>query len=169
MTAEENFYMIDDNDTSEFNQALDSFISNKFISREKLNEKLDAWKKEKLNIGIIGETSSGKSNLINTFRGLFPTDKGASKIKVTQATNFPKPYDDPQYQNIKYWDTPGYNGIKSISSAPDYLEDIDTFIKNLSKIPAGKKKEFEYINILSLSYFFKSKFFYNKLKTRNWY
>ncbi len=147
MTAEESFYIIDDNDTREFNGTLDSFISNKLICKEKLNEKLDAWKKEKLNIGIIGETSSGKSNLINTFRDLFPTDKGASKIKVTQATSFPKPYDDPQYQNIKYWDTPGYNGIKSISSAPDYLEDINTFISNLSIIPAGKKKEFEYILI----------------------
>jgi len=117
MTAEESCYIIDDNDAREFNRTLNSFISNKLVSREKLNEKLDAWK------------------------------KGASEIKVTQATNFPKPYDDPQYQNIKYWDTPGYNGIKSISSAPDYLEDINTFISNLSIIPAGKKKEFEYILI----------------------
>ena len=91
MTAEENFYMIDDNDTSEFNQVVDSFISNKFISREKLNEKLDAWKKEKLNIGIIGETSSGKSNLINTFRGLFffQLTKEHLKLKLHKQQIFP--------------------------------------------------------------------------------
>jgi hypothetical protein len=42
MTAEESFYIIDDNDTREFNRTVDSFISNKFICREKLNEKLEA-------------------------------------------------------------------------------------------------------------------------------
>ena len=49
MTAEESFYIIDDNDAREFNRTLNSFISNKLVSREKLNEKLDAWKKYRYN------------------------------------------------------------------------------------------------------------------------
>lgn len=49
MTAEESCYIIDDNDAREFNRTLNSFISNKLVSREKLNEKLDAWKKDRYN------------------------------------------------------------------------------------------------------------------------
>jgi predicted GTPase len=122
----------------------------KFISREKINEKLNAWKNEKLNIAIIGETKSGKSNLINVMRGIFPKDPRASPIKVTQETNFPKPYADTKYPNIIFWDTPGYNGIKSASTAQNYMEDIDNFIKNLSIIPRDRKQEFEYIRFLNL-------------------
>jgi len=103
-----------------------------FISKEQINEKLNAWKKEKLNIGFIGETKSGKSNLINVMRGIFPIDPRASTIRVTQKTNFPTPYADTKYPNIIFWDTPGYNGIKSASTAQNYMEDIDNFIKNIS-------------------------------------
>ena len=136
---------VEDDDREEFNQTINGFRTNKLIDSETINEKLNAWKKEKLNIGIIGETKSGKSNLINTFRGLYSNDPNASKTGVTQLTNFPKPYADPKYPNIIFWDTPGYNGIKSASSAPNYMENIIEFIRNLSIIPRDGKQEFEYI------------------------
>ena len=140
--------MTDDDDYEEFK----NYVTNgfdKFISREKINEKLNAWKNEKLNIGIIGETKSGKSNLINVMRGIFASDPGAAKIKVSQETNFPKPYADAKYPNITFWDTPGYNGIKSATTAPSYMLDIDKFIKNLSFIPRSGKQEFECIKFFN--------------------
>lgn len=141
----DDYSFVGEEDREDFRKALNGFKTNNFISSEKINEKLNAWKKEKLNICIIGETRSGKSNLINTLRGLFPTDLQASKLKITQTTNFPIPYADPNYPNIIFWDTPGYNGIKSASSAPNYMEDMDNFIRNLSFIPLDGKEQFEYI------------------------
>ena len=138
-----------DDDYDEFKKYVTNGFG-KFISREKINEKLNAWKNEKLNIGIIGETKSGKSNLINVMRGIFANDPGAAKIKVSQETNFPKPYADAKYPNITFWDTPGYNGIKSATTAPSYMLDIDIFIKNLSFIPLNGKQEFEYITLFNL-------------------
>ena len=49
----------------------------------------------------MGETKSGKSNMINTLRGIYPNDPKASKTGVIQVTNFSKPYADPKYPNIK--------------------------------------------------------------------
>ena len=127
------------NETSnlyDLNNLIDN-VSSKFkLSKEQLQEKLNNWKEQKINIGFIGESGCGKSTLINAIRGLYPNDKDAAKTDVKECTKYPTPYPFSNNQNIILWDLPGVN----TPSFPlkTYLEKIKL---NKEKIVSEKYKK----------------------------
>jgi len=68
---------------------------------------LDKQELEELNIGITGESGSGKSSFVNAFRGLGDEDEGSAKTGVVETTMEPEVYLHPKYNNVKVWDLPG--------------------------------------------------------------
>ncbi|KAL1276411.1 hypothetical protein QQF64_036034 [Cirrhinus molitorella] len=60
-----------------------------------------------LNIGVTGESGSGKSTFVNAFRGLGDEEEGSAKIDVVETTMKPEVYAHPKYNNVKKWDLPG--------------------------------------------------------------
>ena len=73
-----------------------------------LNDKLNHWKSQPLDIAIIGEPGTGKSSYINAIRGLDGDDEGAAAVGETETTvGDPISYNDPRNSNLLYWDLPG--------------------------------------------------------------
>jgi predicted GTPase len=72
-----------------------------------VNDKLDSIHSTPINVALTGDTGSGKSTLINTLRGLRPTDKGAAKVGTVETTLKPVPYEHPNFPNVIFWDLPG--------------------------------------------------------------
>ena len=73
-----------------------------------LNDKLNHWKSQPLNIAIIGNSGTGKSSYINAIRGLDGDDEGAAAVGETETTiGDPISYKDPRNSNLLYWDLPG--------------------------------------------------------------
>lgn len=60
-----------------------------------------------LNIGITGNSGTGKSTFINAIRDLTADDPGAAKVDVIEATVEPTQYAHPNNQLLKFWDLPG--------------------------------------------------------------
>ncbi|CAF0898290.1 unnamed protein product [Adineta steineri] len=72
-----------------------------------LSQRLDAWRQHPLDIAVVGSSGVGKSTFINCFRGLDAEDEGAAAVGVVETTNEPKPYEHPEFSNLKIWDLPG--------------------------------------------------------------
>ena len=84
-----------------------------------------------LKIAITGASGSGKSMLINTFRGLSPgkneqfmkiyiwypffpkDDIGAAELGTTETTIEIQRYAHPKYKNLKFYDLPVRNSASS--------------------------------------------------------
>ncbi|XP_052389421.1 interferon-inducible GTPase 5 [Carassius gibelio] len=60
-----------------------------------------------LNIGVTGESGSGKSTFVNAFRGLGDEDEGSANTGPVETTMVPEVYLHPKYKNVKVWDLPG--------------------------------------------------------------
>ncbi|XP_051949298.1 immunity-related GTPase family, f1 [Xyrauchen texanus] len=60
-----------------------------------------------LNIGVTGESGSGKSTFVNAFRGLGDEEEGSAKTGIVETTMEPEVYPHPNYKNVKMWDLPG--------------------------------------------------------------
>ncbi|XP_067268128.1 uncharacterized protein si:dkey-79i2.4 isoform X2 [Chanodichthys erythropterus] len=73
-----------------------------------------------LNIGVTGESGSGKSTFVNAFRGLGDEDEGSAKTGPVETTMEPEVYFHPKYKNVKVWDLPGI-GTPNFK-ADEYLE-----------------------------------------------
>jgi len=65
--------------------------------------------------GVAGIAGSGKSSLVNAFRGLRTGDEGAAATGVTETTSDIAPYPDPAYPFVWY-DIPGAGTL----SIPDW-------------------------------------------------
>ncbi|KAF9038188.1 interferon-inducible GTPase-domain-containing protein [Panaeolus papilionaceus] len=63
----------------------------------------------KINIGIVGESGTGKSSLLNALRGLSPRDQGAARCGFNETTAFVQGYPDRRNPNIVWYDVPGAN------------------------------------------------------------
>lgn len=100
---------------------IDNLTGKFFMNKKELEDKLNNWKNQKLNIGVVGLSGCGKSTLINSIRGLFPNDPGAAKTDVKECTQFPTPYPFPKNENIVIWDLPGISPSFPLES---YLERI---------------------------------------------
>ena len=76
---------------------------------QKINDDLNKWKSQIVNIAIIGRSGTGKSTLINSLRGL--KDKNNPdycKVGNTQCTMEVKgPFEFPSNRNIGLYDLPG--------------------------------------------------------------
>uniref|UniRef100_A0A671NJ50 IRG-type G domain-containing protein n=1 Tax=Sinocyclocheilus anshuiensis TaxID=1608454 RepID=A0A671NJ50_9TELE len=60
-----------------------------------------------LNVGVTGESGSGKSTFVNAFRGLGDEEEGSAQTGPVETTMEPKAYLHPKYQTVKVWDLPG--------------------------------------------------------------
>jgi len=67
----------------------------------------EKWKNVPLNIGIIGNSGTGKSSFINAIRGLKADDVRAAAVGVNETTTTPTPYAHPNNPLLKFWDLPG--------------------------------------------------------------
>ncbi|XP_067268186.1 interferon-inducible GTPase 5-like isoform X2 [Chanodichthys erythropterus] len=73
-----------------------------------------------LNIGVSGESGSGKSTFVNAFRGLGDEEEDSAKTGPVETTMEPEVYLHPKYKNVKVWDLPGI-GTPNFK-ADEYLE-----------------------------------------------
>ncbi|XP_031177103.2 T-cell-specific guanine nucleotide triphosphate-binding protein 2-like, partial [Sander lucioperca] len=89
----------------------------------KIKELLEREKNIPLNIGITGESGSGKSTFVNAFRGIDNKHEGAAPTGCEETTMEAKPYPHPNYPNVTLWDLPGI-GTPDFS-ADKYLELVE--------------------------------------------
>jgi len=124
-----------------------------------LRRKAEEWRTIPLDIGIIGNSGTGKSSFINAIRGLTADDTGAAAVGVNETTTIPTAYAHPNNQLLKFWDLPGV-GTPNFPKET-YLEKIgfqkfdfflimskDRFTENdqwIAREIAGKEKQFFFI------------------------
>ncbi|XP_023250531.1 interferon-inducible GTPase 5-like [Seriola lalandi dorsalis] len=87
-----------------------------------IQEYLDQQNNIPLNIGITGESGSGKSTFVNAFRGIDNRDEKAAPTGVVETTSDVAPYPHPNYPNVTLWDLPGI-GTTSFP-ADKYLQHV---------------------------------------------
>ena len=120
--------MDDPFDTDEFEQIKpfkEELLTNgPAAAAEKINAYLEEWDTIPLNIAITGETGSGKSTFVNTFRGLDKKDQSASAAPTgcVETSMEVKPYPHPNYPNVTLWDLPGI-GTPNFQ-AENYLKQV---------------------------------------------
>ncbi|KAF9045517.1 P-loop containing nucleoside triphosphate hydrolase protein, partial [Panaeolus papilionaceus] len=61
------------------------------------------------NVAIVGESGMGKSTLLNSLRGLLPSDPGAAIPGFNEATMSVQGYSDRYHEWIRWYDVPGAN------------------------------------------------------------
>ncbi len=78
-------------------------------SKEKYEEtKRRYYTEGKFHIAITGNSGTGKSSLINAFRGIWDDEQGAAMTDVVESTSVVTPYPDPNPDNPFIWfDVPG--------------------------------------------------------------
>ncbi|XP_065138325.1 interferon-inducible GTPase 5-like [Paramisgurnus dabryanus] len=112
-----------------------------------------------LNIGVTGESGSGKSTFVNAFRGLGDEDEDAAVTGVVETTMDPEVFLHPKSKNVKVWDLPAI-GTPNFK-ASEFLEQVkferyDFFIiiasdrfkechTQLAKEIMGKEKLFYFV------------------------
>ncbi|PBK73338.1 P-loop containing nucleoside triphosphate hydrolase protein [Armillaria solidipes] len=70
--------------------------------------KLRFYKEGKFHLAIVGISGTGKSSLINAFRGIWDNDEGAAMTDILESTSVVTPYPDPDPANPFIWfDVPG--------------------------------------------------------------
>ncbi|XP_059209440.1 interferon-inducible GTPase 5-like [Centropristis striata] len=88
----------------------------------KIQECLDEQNNIPLNIGITGESGSGKSTFVNAFRGVDNRDEGAAPTGCVETTMEPTPYPHPNFPNVTLWDLPGIGSPNFL--ADEYLQHV---------------------------------------------
>ncbi len=76
-----------------------------------------------LNVGVTGESGSGKSTFVNAFRGLGDEEEGSAPTGPVETTMKPEAYLHPKYKTVKVWDLPGI-GTPSFK-ADEYLKLVE--------------------------------------------
>ncbi|XP_067471354.1 interferon-inducible GTPase 5-like [Thunnus thynnus] len=89
---------------------------------EKVQEYLKKLNDIPLNIGITGESGSGKSTFVNAFRGIDNRDERAAPTGCVETTSEVTPYHHPNYPNVTLWDLPGIGTTNF--PADKYLEHV---------------------------------------------
>uniref|UniRef100_A0A8C1SKA9 IRG-type G domain-containing protein n=1 Tax=Cyprinus carpio TaxID=7962 RepID=A0A8C1SKA9_CYPCA len=72
-----------------------------------IKEVLEKQDLVELNVGVTGESGSGKSTFVNSFRGLGDEEEDSAKTGPVETTMEPKAYVHPKYKTVKVWDLPG--------------------------------------------------------------
>ncbi|KAK0448583.1 interferon-inducible GTPase-domain-containing protein [Armillaria borealis] len=66
------------------------------------------YQEGKFHLAITGISGTGKSSLINAFRGIWDDDEGAATTNIVESTSVVTPYPDPDPANPFIWfDVPG--------------------------------------------------------------
>ncbi|KAI3367269.1 hypothetical protein L3Q82_008315 [Scortum barcoo] len=89
----------------------------------KVQEYLDQLNNTPLNIGITGESGSGKSSFVNAFRGIDHSNERAAPTGCVETTLEVRPYPHPNYPNVTLWDLPGI-GTPNFP-ADEYLKKVE--------------------------------------------
>ncbi|TWW54703.1 T-cell-specific guanine nucleotide triphosphate-binding protein 1, partial [Takifugu flavidus] len=97
--------MADFLDTTEIKEALQN--NNQALAVDKIKKLLERAENTPLNIGITGESGSGKSSFVNAFRGVDHRDNQAAPTGVVETTTEVRAYPHPSYPNVTLWDLPG--------------------------------------------------------------
>uniref|UniRef100_A0A3B4XQ26 Interferon-inducible GTPase 5-like n=1 Tax=Seriola lalandi dorsalis TaxID=1841481 RepID=A0A3B4XQ26_SERLL len=87
-----------------------------------IQEHLEQQNNIPLNIGITGESGSGKSTFVNAFRGIDNRDERAAPTGVVETTSDVAPYPHPNYPNVTLWDLPGIGTTRF--PADKYLQHV---------------------------------------------
>ena len=74
---------------------------------EKMKEQREKWRKEEINIAVIGQAKVGKSSLINAFMGEKVAEFSALGVTTREVQRFPH----PSNSNIILWDVPGIDAV----------------------------------------------------------
>lgn len=88
------------------------------------------YSEDKLHFAVCGTSGSGKSSLINAFRGLVNREEGAAAVGVTETTSEVTRYPDPRgqlpYSRFVWYDIPG----AGTTNVPDwqYFNDQGLFV-----------------------------------------
>ncbi|XP_019637042.1 PREDICTED: T-cell-specific guanine nucleotide triphosphate-binding protein 1-like [Branchiostoma belcheri] len=89
--------------------------------------KMEAWKKQKVYVGIVGDPGAGKSTFINSIRELKPKQKGAAKVGLCHTTSEATDYPDPNRpKSLCFVDFPGVLLTKGTSDKRDF--DIQQYL-----------------------------------------
>ncbi|KAF3840473.1 hypothetical protein F7725_006335 [Dissostichus mawsoni] len=102
--------------------AMANSSNNDIDELKKLRAMLEEKKNTPLNIGITGESGSGKSTFVNAFIGKDNRDEGAAPTGCVETTMKVKPYPHPKFPNVKVWDLPGVGTTKF--PAAQYLKHV---------------------------------------------
>ncbi|KAK0213351.1 interferon-inducible GTPase-domain-containing protein [Desarmillaria ectypa] len=81
----------------------------------------------KFHLAITGKSGTGKSSLINAFRGIWDDDEGSAATDIVESTTIVTPYPDPNPANPFIWfDIPGSGTV----NCPDwtYFNDQGLYI-----------------------------------------
>jgi predicted GTPase len=104
---------------------------------ETIENELDSWKNETINIGVLGESEAGKSTYINALRNLTAEAPGAAPVGCTDMTSELCSYDHTNNKNVHIWDFPG---VGSTNNPKDgYLEKIEFAIFDFFIIMTSKR------------------------------
>ncbi|XP_056335745.1 interferon-inducible GTPase 5 [Danio aesculapii] len=121
MDTFEDYYMITQNDLEEIKESISTEDLPTAVSR--IREYLRKQDLVELNVGVTGESGSGKSTFVNAFRGLGDEDEGSAETGPVETTMEPKAYLHPKYKNVKVWDLPGI-GTPNFK-ADEYLQQVE--------------------------------------------
>ncbi|XP_052776364.1 T-cell-specific guanine nucleotide triphosphate-binding protein 2-like [Mya arenaria] len=113
--------MISDEETEEYKRILKETGYTAF--REKLEDTINGWKTIQINIAVTGESGTGKSAFINSFRGLKADDPGAAEVSAVETTMKPTAYPHPDNSNLQVWDLPGVGTLTF--TRENYLQEVD--------------------------------------------
>ncbi|TWW71574.1 T-cell-specific guanine nucleotide triphosphate-binding protein 1 [Takifugu flavidus] len=112
--------MADSLDTTEIKEALQN--NNQALAVDKIKKLLERAANTPLNIGITGESGSGKSSFVNAFRGVDHRDDQAAPTGVVETTTEVRAYPHPSYPNVTLWDLPGIGTTRF--PADQYLKHV---------------------------------------------
>ena len=102
-------------------------MSNDFATVAKIWKHLKKQNNIQLNIGITGESGSGKSSFVNAFRGIDGRHESAAPTGCVETTTDIKPYSHPNYPNVTLWDLPGVGTTKFPAEKYLKLTGFETF------------------------------------------
>jgi energy-coupling factor transporter ATP-binding protein EcfA2 len=99
------------------------------------------YEEGKFHVAVCGTSGSGKSSLVNAFRGLRPRDASAARVGVTettlQVTRYPDPRSELPYSRLVWYDIPGA-GTVAVSNE-QYFETQELFAFDCIIIMYGER------------------------------
>ncbi|XP_078674663.1 T-cell-specific guanine nucleotide triphosphate-binding protein 2-like [Branchiostoma floridae x Branchiostoma belcheri] len=92
-----------------------------------VDKNMEAWKKQKVYLGIVGDPGAGKSTFINSFRGLKAKAPGVAEVGLGHTTLVPTDYSHPaRPDNFVLVDFPGVLLKKGTGKERDF--DIQQYL-----------------------------------------
>ncbi len=117
----DDFYMITQEDLEDIKESISTQDLPTAVNT--IKEFLEKQDLVELNVGVTGESGSGKSKFVNAFRGLGDEEEGSAPTGPIETTLEPEVYPHPKYNNVKVWDLPGIGTPRF--KADEYLKLVE--------------------------------------------